>query len=57
MFFWMASCDVFSNKELDGREYNVGEVGRRLATNEINPTSSFFENISAVFRNVALHSK
>jgi EAL domain-containing protein (putative c-di-GMP-specific phosphodiesterase class I)/CheY-like chemotaxis protein/GGDEF domain-containing protein len=48
----------FSNKELDGREYMiVVKLDRRLATNEINLLQVFCENISAGFRNVALHSK
>lgn len=48
----------FSNKELEDREYMVVvKLDRNLATNEINLLQVFCENISAGFRNVALHNK
>ncbi|QUX89889.1 diguanylate cyclase [Marinomonas sp. A3A] len=48
----------FSNKELEDREYMVVvKLDRHLASNEINLLQVFCENISAGFRNVALHNK
>lgn len=48
----------FSNKELENREYMVVvKLDRHLASNEINLLQVFCENISAGFRNVALHNK
>ncbi|QUX97884.1 diguanylate cyclase [Marinomonas sp. CT5] len=48
----------FSNKELENREYMVVvKLDRNLASNEINLLQVFCENISAGFRNVALHNK
>ncbi|MBU1295619.1 MAG: EAL domain-containing protein [Gammaproteobacteria bacterium] len=48
----------FSNKELEDREYMVVvKLDRNLAANEINLLQVFCENISAGFRNVALHNK
>jgi len=48
----------FSNKELENREYIVVvKLDRSLAANEINLLQVFCENISAGFRNVALHNK
>ena len=48
----------FSNKELDGRDYIVVvKMNRNLSANEVNLLQVFCENISAGFRNVALHNK
>ena len=48
----------FSNKELEDREYMVVvKLDRSLQPNEINLLQVFCENISAGFRNVALHNK
>ena len=48
----------FSNQELDGREYLiVVKLDRQLESSEINLLQVFCENISAGFRNVALHNK
>ncbi|BFM50202.1 EAL domain-containing protein [Marinomonas sp. THO17] len=48
----------FSNQELDGRDYIIVlKLERTLSASEINLLQVFCENISAGFRNVALHNK